>query len=186
MRSASVLTLDVFHSHADKVVMATLAQTVNVLHALILTDGDRMVLTPSYHVFDMYQGHRGGQSLHVDFAAEAISVGAPAHARLLPFLQGSASIKHGTLTLSVVNLHGDEPVEAEMTIESAAAEQIAEAWLSHSDLCAHNTFDQPNTLVPRHATGTVRHTFPPASVSVFTVRLAGYENDGSGADGARA
>ena len=92
----------------------------------------------------------------------------------------------------MVNLHSDEPVEAEMTIEGAAAEQIAVAWLSHSDLRAHNTFDQPNTLVPRHATlpvpppGPWRHTFPPASVSVFTVRLAGYENDGSGADGARA
>ena len=82
-------------------------------------------------------------------------------------------------------------VDAEMTIDGAAADQIALAWLSHTDMLAHNTFDQPNTLVPQRETlpalpaGPWRHTFPPASVSVFTVRLAGYQDDGSRADGAR-
>jgi alpha-L-arabinofuranosidase len=175
----AALTLDVFHRHADKVVMATLAQTVNVLHALILTDGERTLLTPSYHVFDMYQGHRGGQSLRVDFTAEQISFGATGHDRHVPVLQGSASIKDGTLTLSVVNLHADAPVDAEIVIDGAAADQIAVAKLSHTDILAHNTFDQTNTLVPLRASlsvqapGSWRHSFPPASVSVFTVRLAG-------------
>lgn len=175
----AALTLDVFHRHADKVVMATLAQTVNVLHALILTDGDRTVLTPSFHVFDMYQGHRGGQSLRVDFPAEQIGFGATGHERHVPMLHGSASIKDGTLTLSVVNLNIDTPVDAEITLDGALAGEIALAWLSHDDILAHNTFDQPDTLVPRRATlsapspGSWRHTFPPASVSVFTARLAG-------------
>lgn len=172
----AALTLDVFHRHADTVVMATLAQTVNVLHALILTDGDRALLTPSYHVFDMYQGHRGGQSLRVDFASDEVSAGATG--RRLPLLQGSASHKDGVLTLSVVNLHAEEAVEAEITTGAAARGAGTLVWLSHSDLCAHNTFDQPDTLVPRRAAvpaqpaGPWRHTFPPASVSVFTVRLA--------------
>jgi len=175
----AALTLDVFHRHADKVVMATLAQMVNALHALILTDGDRTVLTPSYHVFDMYQGHRGGQSLQVDFTAEEISFGATEYDQSLPLLRGSASIKDGTLTLSVVNLHSDNPVEAEITIDGASAEDISVAWLSHNDLLAHNTFEQPDTLVPRRETlpvlpsGPWRHIFPPASVSVFSVSLAG-------------
>jgi alpha-N-arabinofuranosidase len=164
---------------------------VNVLHALILTDGDRTVRTPSYHVFDMYQGHRGGQSLRVDFAAEEIRFGATDRDRHVPTLHGSASIKDGTLTLSVVNLHTDDPVVAEMTIDGAAADQVAVAQLSHSVMLAHNTFDQPNTLAPQHETvpalpaGSWRHTFPPASVSVFTVPLAGRQDDGSPADGAR-
>jgi len=187
----AALTLDIFHRHADKVVMATLAQTVNVLHALIRTDGDRTVLTPSYHVFDMYQGHRGGQSLRVDFAAEQIRFGASDHDQHVPKLHGSASIKDGILTLSVVNLHADDFVDVEMTIEGAAAGEIAVARLSHTDMRAHNTFDQPNTLMPQRETlpvqapGPWRHTFPPASVSVFTVRLAGNAGDGSRADGAR-
>lgn len=181
----AALTLDVFHRHADKVVMATLAQTVNVLHALILTDGARSLLTPSYHVFDMYQGHRGGQSLHVDFAAEQLNLGATDHARQLPLLQGSASVKDGILTLSVVNLHINEAVDAEMTIDGAAANAISLAWLSHNDILAHNTFDQPNTLVPQRDTlstpqpGSWRHTFPPASVSVFTMHLVDEQDDGS-------
>ena len=186
----AALTLDIFHRHADKVVMATLAQTVNVLHALILTAGDRMVLTPSYHVFDMYQGHRGGQSLRVDFAAEQIRFGASDHDQHVPMLHGSASIKDGILTLSVVNLHADDFVDAEMTIDGAAAGEIALARLSHTDMRAHNTFDQPNTLMPQRETlpvqapGPWRHTFPPASVSVFTVRLAGHQDDRSRADDA--
>jgi alpha-N-arabinofuranosidase len=174
----AALTLDVFHRHADKVIMATLAQTVNVLHSLILTDGDRTVLTPSYHVFDMYQGHPGGQSLRVDFAAEQIRFGTTDHDRHLPTLHGSASIKDGTLTLSVVNLHTDDAVDAEIAIDAAAADQISLARLSHTDILAHNTLDQPNTLAPQREplpalpAGPWRHTFPPASVSVFTVRLA--------------
>lgn len=186
----AALTLDVFHRHADKVVMATLAQTVNVLHALLLTDGERMVRTPSYHVFDMYQGHRGGQSVRVDFAADPIRVAAPDH-RQLPRLHGSASVKDGTLTLSVVNLHADEAVEADITIAGAAAGATAVTTLSHSDLRAHNTFDQPATVIPRRGSLPAaprepwRYTFQPASVSVFTVRLAEEQDDGSGPAGAR-
>ena len=99
-------------------------------------------------------------------------------------LQGSASIKDDTLTLSVVNLHSDHAVDAEITIDGAAAEAIIVAWLSHHDLHAHNTFDQPTTVVPQRDTVSVpqpgpwRHTFPAASVSVFTVRLTGYEDKG--------
>ena len=139
----------------------------------------------------MYQGHRGGVSLRVDFAAAEISFGATDHDRHLPMLHGSASIKDGTLTLSVVNLYANDFVDAEITIDGAAATEIAVACLSHTDMLAHNTFDQPNTLVPQRETlpalpaGPWRHTFLPASVSVFTVRLAGRQDDGSQADGAR-
>ena len=165
-----------FHHHADKVVMATLAQTVNVLHSLILTAGERMLLTPSYHVFDMYQGHRGGQSLHVDFVAEETSFGVDEQEQHMPVLHGSASLKNGTLTLSVVNIHHDAQVDAEITMDGAVADQISLAQLSHKDLLAHNTFEQPDTLVPLRDTLSIlrpwRHTFPPASVSVFTIQLA--------------
>ncbi len=187
----AALTLDVFHRHADKVVMATLAQTVNVLHALLLTDGERVVLTPSYHVFEMYQGHRGGQSVRVEFAAESIRIAASDHEQHLPLLQGSASVKDGLLTLSVVNLHADEPVEATIRIAGADAGATDVATLSHTDLRAHNTFDQPAMVVSQRETlpavppGPWRHTFAPASVNVFTVHLAGEQADGARAAGAR-
>ena len=60
MRDAMVaaLTLNIFNKHADRVQMANIAQTVNVLQAVILTEGDKMVLTPTYHVFKMYKDHQ--------------------------------------------------------------------------------------------------------------------------------
>jgi len=173
----TALTLDVFHRHANKVIMATLAQTVNVLHALILTDGDRTVRTPSYHVFDMYQGHRGGMSVYAAFTGDEMDLGTAVQPRPVSLLSGSASLKDDTLTLSVVNIHAEDAVDAEITIAEADAEAVTCACLSHPDLRAHNTFDQPDSVVPSvmalpvPAAGTWRHAFPPASVTVFTVRL---------------
>ena len=57
------LSLNIFQNHAARVRMANLAQMVNVLQSLILTDKDRMLLTPTYHVFDLYQGHQGATLL---------------------------------------------------------------------------------------------------------------------------
>ena len=155
--------------------------TYTVLHSLILTDGERdgerMALTPSYHVFDMYQGHRGGESLRVDWAAPEISFGGMNGEQRVPTLYGSASMQNGVLTLSVVNMDGTEPVEAERTIDRAEGAEIALVWLTHEDICAHNTFDQPNTLVPQRASVPAPSagrgaTLFPASASVFTVCLA--------------
>ena len=59
------LTLDIFNRHADKVVMANIAQTINVLQALLLTDGDKMLKTPTYHVYHMYKDHHNGQAVRL-------------------------------------------------------------------------------------------------------------------------
>ncbi len=65
MRDAMVaaLTLDIFNSHCDRVVMANIAQMVNVLQAVILTDGAKMICTPTYHVFDLYKAHHDANYL---------------------------------------------------------------------------------------------------------------------------
>ena len=68
MRDALVaagLTLNIFHKHSDRVRMANIAQTVNVLQAVVLTEGEKMALTPTYHVFDMFKVHQDADALDV-------------------------------------------------------------------------------------------------------------------------
>ena len=100
------LTLDIFNRHADKLAMANIAQLVNVLQALILTDEDRMLLTPTYHVFDLYQPHRGAISLRTAIEAPNIiyrtgRITRPACRRHRLGL----AIRPRAMTLSLVNLH---------------------------------------------------------------------------------
>lgn len=97
------LTLDTFNRHADKVVMANCAQLVNCLHSLFLTHEDKFVLTPTYHVFEMYAAHQAGQAVRAEFIAPRATytrVGQPAS---FWSLGGSASVKDKQVTLTVVN-----------------------------------------------------------------------------------
>ncbi len=119
----AAVTLDTFGRHADKVVMGNIAQLANVLQALFLTDeagGGRLVLTPTYHVFDLYRAHGGGRSLRTLFEAEEITFGEGGEGRL-PGLCGSASLHDGVLTLSVVNPHAAEPREAVVELRGGRA-----------------------------------------------------------------
>ena len=90
----AAITLDAFNRHADKLVMGNIAQVANVLQSLVLTEGERMVLTPTYHVFDLYQPHQGGTSVRTEFEAPAVSLRALANERRrCPGLTGSASVR---------------------------------------------------------------------------------------------
>jgi len=113
MRDAMVasVTLDIFNKRCDRVHMANIAQTVNVLQAIILTEGDRMVLTPTYHVFDLYRGHMDAKE--IDCFVEAEKTGNEKYR--LTSVTASASEKDGRITLTVSNL---EPEKAqEITVE---------------------------------------------------------------------
>lgn len=72
MRDAMVasINLNIFNSHCDRISMANLAQAVNVLQALILTEGERMILTPTYHVFDLYKNHQNAELCYSSIADE--------------------------------------------------------------------------------------------------------------------
>ncbi|MHB1293881.1 MAG: alpha-N-arabinofuranosidase [Anaerolineae bacterium] len=170
MRDALVaaLTLDIFNRHADKLVMCNIAQMMNVLQAMVLTDGARMLTTPTYHVYAMYRDHQGGQSVRLDAAAEAVSGLVPA---------GSASRKGDTLTVSLVNPHHAQALETEVTLRGAALGSATLTTLAHADIHAHNTFEdngivQPTAAAAVSAKGdTLRILLPAASVNVLTVQL---------------
>jgi alpha-N-arabinofuranosidase len=172
----AAITLDTFHRHADKIVMANIAQMVNVLQAMILTDGDRMLLTPTYHVFDLYQSHQGGQSVRMTIEADEISFAAGNQRQKLAGLSGSASIKNGELTLSIVNPHATLPVDAAIELRGGECGEGQVRVLNSDDLAAHNTFDEPNRLSPAESKftssgNTWNHHLSAASVAVLHANL---------------
>jgi alpha-N-arabinofuranosidase len=170
-------TLDIFNRHADKVVMANIAQTVNVLQAMILTEGEQMLTTPTYHVYEMYKSHHGGESLRFISQTDTIRFSAEEGEAEVPNLQGSASFRDDVLTLSVTNYNVDVPLPADIVLRGARAGEAAVSVLSASDIHAHNTFEEPIRVTPKTVSLDLQgprwhHTFAPASITVFRISLS--------------
>ncbi len=171
MRDAMVaaLSLNVFISHCDRVVMANIAQMVNVLQAVILTDGDRMVLTPTYHVFDLYKAHMDAE--RVDLFLQSDAVGGD-HA--VPRVTGEASVKGNEMTVTLAHTDPDAPLEIEIDLGDFSAAR-AEARTLTGEMTAFNDFDAPGrvTIRPLDVTAigrqTVKLTLPPCSVTALTI-----------------
>jgi alpha-L-arabinofuranosidase len=136
---------DAFHDHAERLVMANIAQTVNVLQAMILTDGEAMVRTPSYHVFEMNKGHQDAQRLRLALA------GVPtlgAGDSQVDTVSASASSKDGAALVSLTNLDADEPVEIALDLRGSAVGAPTGRLLSAPSLGAHNTPASPDEVHP--------------------------------------
>jgi alpha-L-arabinofuranosidase len=174
----TALTLDTFHRHADKVVMANVAQLINCLHSLFLAHDDQFVTTPAFHVFEQYAAHVGGQSVRTVFSAPRIGYQRVNDAGSFWGLGGSATLKDRVLTLTVVNPHVTEPRDAEIAIRGAAPGAAAKGvTITAPDIHAHNTFAEPHAVQPREVTvtapreGVIAHRFPPASVTRLTFNI---------------
>ena len=136
----AAVSFNVFHAHTDRVKMANIAQMVNVLQAMALTDGPRMVLTPTYHAFDLYRPFKGATPLKATLQAPAFSTGDVE----LPTVQVSAArAADGKLVLGLVNLHPDRPARVTTNLTTAAKGQV----LTAAAMDAHNTFQQPQAVV---------------------------------------
>lgn len=156
----AALTLDIFNRHADKVVMANIAQTINVLQCLLLTDEDRMVKTPTYHVFDLYRSHMGGNALRLITNSPTIDIEPDSNTRgsanarskdrqtPLPVVSGSASLRDGVLTVTLVNTVATAPTEVDIRLLGAnLPAQVKITQLTHAEITAHNTYDEPEKVV---------------------------------------
>jgi alpha-N-arabinofuranosidase len=144
------LNLNVFHKHADRVRMTNIAQMINVLQAMILTDKERMLLTPTYHVFHMFKPFRGATSLPVELAA-------PAHTSgdlTVPTLTASAARDaQGRLHLALVNLDPRTAASVQVKIAGASVRKLGGRLLTARAMDAINTFDQPGNVRPAPFTG---------------------------------
>ena len=172
MRDALIaaITLNIFNRHCDRVVMANLAQTVNVLQAVILTEGERMVLTPTYHVFDLYRPHQDARE--VDCFVESDEVGEGAWR--MGQVTASASERDGVLTVTLANLSADAPVD--VRIDGAEA-RAAQGRVLHGAMDAYNDFgDERLAPVPladlRVQDGVVTAQLPPCSVAAVRIERA--------------
>ena len=155
MRDAMVaaINLNIFNSHADRVVMANLAQTVNVLQAVVLTDGDQMVLTPTYHVFDLYKNHQDATLVPVTVACDVVEG--------VQQLTASASVKDDVLTLTAANIAADKAEKVVLDITGMDAKNVTARILT-GKIDAKNTFED-------------QHAVEIADFTDFTVTAEGIE-----------
>jgi alpha-N-arabinofuranosidase len=164
------LTFHIFHEHNDRVKMANIAQTVNVLQAMILTESEKLLLTPTYHVFDMYKVHHDATRLPLDLKTPDYEHGG----RKMPALSASASRdKDGDVHISIVNTHARDAVELICELNGIRASKVSGQVLTAAKLDAHNTFDEPERVIPSSfdgasiAGGTLQAHIPPRSVVVL-------------------
>jgi alpha-L-arabinofuranosidase len=139
------INLNIFNGHADRVKMANIAQMVNVLQAMILTDKDKMVLTPTYYVFRMYKAHQNATSIPVELSVPEYKIDQTS----VPSLNVSASRDaSGALHLSIVNLDPNRPAEISTTVTGASVKTVTGEVLTDSRINAMNTFENPNAIKP--------------------------------------
>jgi alpha-N-arabinofuranosidase len=144
------INLSLFADHADRVKMANIAQMVNVLQAMILTDKDRIVLTPTYYVFRMYKVHQGATRIPIELSAPKYTLGETA----IPALSASASRDSaGRLHLSVVNLDPNRSANITASLTGAQLGSVAGEILTAPAMNAMNTFDNPHTVQPAPFSG---------------------------------
>jgi alpha-N-arabinofuranosidase len=172
----SGLTLDTFNRHPDKVAMANCAQLINCLNSLYLAHEDKFCVTPVGHVLAMYAAHQGGQGLRTIFSSPTANYDRDGKPASFWGLKGSASLQDKNLVLTVVNPHVSEGRETELGVRGAAIRSGKVTTLTHTDIHAHNTFEQRNVVAPQEkdlgAGGrTVTITFPPASVTKLALTL---------------
>jgi len=169
MRDALVASyhLDIFNRHCDRVFMANIAQTVNVLQAIILTEGDRMALTPTYHVFDLYKDHMDAREL--DCFVEAEKAGTEKWT--VPGLSASASEKDGVITLTLSNPDPEKEQEVLVSLKGEAIGDVAGRILT-GKMDAFNDFDHAPLSIQSFtgfevSGGQLKVTLPPCSVAAL-------------------
>ncbi|MFC5989169.1 alpha-N-arabinofuranosidase [Marinicrinis lubricantis] len=140
------INLNIFNNHNERVHMANIAQTVNVLQAMVLTEGEKMVLTPTYHVFDMYKVHQDATRLDAHLVNDTYSMGDES----IPQLNVSASRDaDGRIHITLCNLDHERAATVQFDIRGIGAiKGTAAKVLTAGTIQAHNTFDQPDAVKP--------------------------------------
>jgi len=168
----AALTLNIFNQHCERVTMANIAQTLNVLQALILTeeDSDRLVLTPTYHIFEMYKVHQDATLLPLDLSCEEYAFGD----FRMPGISASASKDAaGRVHLSLCNLNPGQSADVTCEVRGMALSAASGRVLTADRMQAHNTFEAPEIVRPADFRDTtirdnqVRLALPPMSATVL-------------------
>lgn len=141
----AALHFHIFQRHADRVSMTNIAQTVNVLQAMILTQGGKMLRTPTYWVFEMFKGHQGGTVIQTEIQSPDYVF---ADSKI-PALSASATrSKDGAILLSLTNTHPNQPLATRVVLAGIAGKTITGRILTAATMQAHNTFEAPDAVQP--------------------------------------
>jgi len=147
MRDALVaaLTLNYLNARCDRIRMANIAQTINVLQALIFTDGDKMLLTPTYYIFDLYQVHHDAVMLPLELDGPAYSFEGDS----LQAISASASRdQKGRIHVSLVNIDPEQSVPVSMSLPGVTMELVSGKLLRSEKMNSYNTFADPGKVKP--------------------------------------
>jgi alpha-L-arabinofuranosidase len=148
MRDALVagIHFNIFHAHCNRVQMCNIAQAINVLQSVILTEGSKMILTPTYHVFNMYKVHQDAELLSVDIKCGDYAWGDDR----VPQVSASASINgEGKIHISLCNLNPREAAVVECELRGGNRTEVTGTILTADTMNSHNTFEEPQKVVPK-------------------------------------
>ena len=167
------VTLNIFNNHADRVRVANLAQCVNVLQAVILTNKEKMILTPTYHVMEMYNVHQGATLLPLTVTGNNYVF----NGEKLPAISASASKDStGVIHISLVNIDPDHAQKIELNIGEEKVKEVTSKILTSKKLQDYNSFTEPEKIKPAPFKELVLNkniitiTLPPTSVIVITAK----------------
>jgi alpha-N-arabinofuranosidase len=139
------VTLNIFNQHCDRVKMACIAQLANVLQSMILTDREKMTVTPSYWVFEMFVPHHDATLL----PSELKSADYTFNSQKIPAVSVSASRdKSGKIHVTLCNLNPNQSAEVAVDLQGAKAQKISGQVLTAPEMNAHNTFENPDAIKP--------------------------------------
>lgn len=168
----AALNFNIFHRHTRRLHMANIAQTVNVLQAVVLTDGERMLRTPTYHAFEMYVPFQDATFVPI----ESESMRDYTHADYsVPQVSASAALtSDGDLVIALVNTHASDAASVDVDVSGFDIATAVGRTLAGSSIDAHNSFDNPNAVAPVELAIDADDTavgvrLPPRSVSVITL-----------------
>jgi alpha-N-arabinofuranosidase len=141
----AALTLNIFNKYCERIKMANIAQVVNVLQAMILTKGQKMVLTPSYYVFEMYKGHMDATNLPLDIQCENLV----SNGNKFPVISASASRnKHGGILITITNADPDNARSTQIDLKGIGKMKVTGTLLSAKNIDAFNSFEESNAVIP--------------------------------------
>ena len=177
MRDAFVaaLTLHVFHKYTDRVKMANIAQIVNVLQSMILTKDEKMILTPTYYVFKMFQVHQDATYLPLDLTCEKRMV---RDNREVPMVSASASRDaSGRIHISLANVDLAKEQSIQLSLKDEKVKSVKGEILTSSNIQAYNSFEHPDAIQPQAfkgakvKNGQLTVTLPAKSIVVLEVEM---------------
>lgn len=175
MRDAFVaaLTLNIFHKYTDRIQMTNIAQIVNVLQSMILTKGKQMLLTPTYHVFEMYKVHQDATFLPMDLICDRVKV---KDDREVPMVSATASRDaKGAIHISLANVDVENTQQIAIDLKNGQVRKVGGRILTSASVNDHNTFEQPARVQPavfkgaKIEDGKLQVTLPPCSIVVLEV-----------------